>query len=366
MGSEEFDLVAECPKTQDIICANQSIRVNGEQLGKMLDIMVTDQKSSDHTRASIISQMANLAGTTADKVKQVLSGDVTFVPRRWLVGFAQALDVDLWDLYDAEADDTASYQDGNFEFGGPSAFSFFSKNEINLEKTAECGCGADETSEGSVDTKIDDSKLNTKEVDTMLCPKVEAAVTALIANESTQFIEADRKYLESLELIRLETFVPVKTSTEEVTETVNADATGEGTTNVEAKTDANEEEVSAKEPKVVEEETEVSSHTIDALLSGISNAEHKEVLTEAYNFLNETRMGFVTKITANSEFSEAELEGKQLSELRKINSLVENKSTAGSPKPKDDTNFGLANGSRTNVNEISNIPTVPILLAVPK
>ena len=353
-GSEEFDLVAECPETQNIICVNQSIRVNGVQLGKMLDNMVKDQKSDSVNRAGLISQMALFAGTTVDKVKQVLSGEVTFVPQRWLSGFAQALDVDLWDLYDAYAEDTADYRDENFEHS--SAFTFFSKEDISLKKTTECGCGADEANENSANV-INEGSNNEKEVVDMTCPKVVEAVANLIENENTRFVETDREFLESLELSKLELFVPIEVSTEETTETANTE------TVVKSETESNEEETAPKE-KPEETETKVSGHTIDDLLSGISNAEHKETLIEAYRFSNETRNNFVTKIIANSEFSVDELKGKQLTELRKINSLIEAKvSDTNATASTEDTNFGLANGSRTNVGDDLIIPVVPYLLA---
>ncbi len=370
-GLGEFDLVAECPKTQDLVCATQFIRVNGGQLGKMLDTMVKDQKSTDVNRAGLITSMAKFAGTTVDKVKQVLSGDVTFVPRRWLSGFAQALDVDLFTLYDAYDDDTASYQDENFE--NTNAFSFFSKKDMNLENATECGCGVDKTNKNSVNDVCEDSS-NKQETTNMLCPKVKAAVTDLIANESTRFTETDREFLESLELTRLELFAPVEVSTEsgDVTETVNADAVtkpeGDTTVNPVVDASANKEVPTPKDLLVaVDDETQVSDHTIAALLSGISNVEHRNTLTEAYKFHSEARNNCISKIIANSTFSEAELKGKPLSELRKINELIVAKpSGVDTIAPKDDTNFGLANGSRTNVDESGTIPIVPILLATPQ
>ena len=294
-----FDIWATCPDTDEPILSVHQLKVNGANLGTLLTQMITDQITNDRPRRTIVKSMADLAGTSTDKVKSIIAGEVEFLPHRWLQGFAQALDVSVWDLMLASDKDIQSFMDKNLptEPG--------TEQPVAMQAEGESKENAEE--ETGNETDLADVTINTEEVETM--PEIRELADAVLANEALSFTDEDREWLETLPEEKLQAMAakaPVETPEEEVVE----------------------------ETEVVEEEETVVAtppRTIADLLSTVENSALKSSLESMIRTNDEICKGLITEITGNSDFTEEELSGKSVSELKKLAALAASKQGDSTP-----------------------------------
>jgi hypothetical protein len=279
--------------------------------------MVTDQITSDRPRRTIIKDMADKAGTGVDKVKSIMLGDVEFIPNRWLQGFAQALDVSVWDLMMASDRDIQG-----------------TEQPFAMQADGESKENAEEDTGNETDSA--DVTLNTEEVETM--PEIRELADAVLANEALSFTDEDREWLETLPEEKLQAMAakaPVETPEEEVVE----------------------------ETEVVEEELEAVAtppRTLADLLETVENTSLKSSLEDVIRTNDEICTDLVSQITENSDFTEEELSGKSVSELKKLAALAAPKQGDSVP-----SYVGVGVPRQQQQEEQAGVPEPPKILTAP-
>jgi hypothetical protein len=318
-----FDIWAICPDTEEPILSVHQLKVNGANLGTLLTQMITDQITNERPRRVIIKAMADLAGTSVDKVKSIVSGDVEIIPNRWLQGFAQALDVSTWDLMYASDRDIQSFLDDKLPKPEAGTEQPFAMQAEEPKENAEEDTG-NETDSAEV-------TVNTEEVTTM--PEIRELADAVLANESLSFTDQDREWLETLPEEKLQAMIPQEP---EVVEEEPA-------------TEELEEEVVNTQPK-----------TIADLLATVENNSLKASLEEMIRTNDEICSGLISQITENSDFTEEELSGKSVSELKKLAALA-------APKQGDTTPSYVGAGvpRQQSTEEPKGVPEPPKILTAP-
>jgi hypothetical protein len=324
-----FDIWALCPETEEPILSVHQLKVNGANLGTLLTQMVTDQITSDRPRRIIIKDMADKAGTGVDKVKSIMLGDVEFIPNRWLQGFAQALDVSVWDLMMASDIDIQAFMEDKLP--NPEAST---EQPFAMQADGESKENAEEDTGNETDSA--DVTLNTEEVETM--PEIRELADAVLANEALSFTDEDREWLETLPEEKLQAMAakaPVETPEEEVVE----------------------------ETEVVEEELEAVAtppRTLADLLETVENTSLKSSLEDVIRTNDEICTDLVSQITENSDFTEEELSGKSVSELKKLAALAAPKQGDSVP-----SYVGVGVPRQQQQEEQAGVPESPKILTAP-
>lgn len=320
-----FDIWATCPDTEEPILSVHNLKVNGANLGTLLTQMITDQITNDRPRRTIIKSMADQAGTSTDKVKSIIAGDVEFLPHRWLQGFAQALDVSVWDLMIASDRDIQSFMDKNLPTDTSTEQPIAMQAEESTEENVEEGTGNE--------TDSAETTLNTEEVEVM--PEIRELADAVLANEALSFTDEDREWLETLPEEKLQAMAakaPVETPVEEVLE-----------------------EPETEEPEVVA----TPPVTVTDLLATVENTALKSSIEEMLRTNDEICAGLISQITENSEFTEDELSGKSVSELKKLAALAAPKESVSTPS------YVGAGVPRQQSAEDTGVPEPPKILTAP-
>lgn len=271
---------------------------NGANLSALLNKMIKDQTEADRPRRAILQQMADMAGVSKDKIQQVLSGDISFIPFRWLSGFASALDVDTWDLLQAANLDGKEFMIENL----PGFQAIFANNESGEDREDE--------------VNINEEPITNEEV-----------VEETVAEEPT---------VNETEL-RAEGCECPNRATEQTEEPVAQEA---------EELEANAEEPTANEPvaeEVIEAQPEaptanepVAPETLDEAIDTLPDPFKKQV-REALDVLLQVRQSLVESIKANSDFTEDDLDGYCIPKLQKLNNnLRKNAETdfGGRPLPR--------------------------------
>jgi DNA-binding Xre family transcriptional regulator len=339
----------------------EGLRVNGDNLSVLLGQMIKDQTTSDRPRRDIIKEMASQAGITKDKVKEILNGDVEFIPRRWLEGFAQALDMDLWDIIMAASADSISFIGDNLPAfqdaeDAPAVFS----ERIDEEE------GKNKISESSEEVEMENTEL----------------VDAIINSDENAFAEEDRETLQSLDTSFLEK-LGLATKEDEDKEDepeVQADHDCKCGKHVDNPEEAEEvveeevvdnqeetEEVTEEEPVLVAQEDQQEEVQAEVVEKEQSLEDYLNTLPEpfrntvesAIKLQNNRREALIAAIRENSEFTEEDLASESIEKLEKLAAL------AG--KDIDPTpDYSGQGGPRAHVQEENTVPPMqPIVLAKP-
>lgn len=318
----------------------QGIKVQGKNIAILLDKLIKDQITDDRPRRDIIKEMATQAGISKDKIKEILNGDIDFIPRRWLEGFASALSADMWDLMMVSGMDSFSFMEDNLpglEEGSLMAFNKQSDEEVVIDDNKD------------EKVKMEEEFMDTKEL-----------IDALIGNENNALAEKDRETLESLTKEFLERLMPTEEEELETQEEHECEC-GEHVENIEEE-GLVEEEVKVQEEELVEEEIKVQEDEIDEEDKEVDIDEYianlpesvKTIVQSALEAEKAKRKDLIERITANSELSEEELEEESLEKLHKLASLAKSE-----PEP----DFSGAGGPRSNVQDDSIPSPTPIMLA---
>ena len=269
--------------------------------------------------------MADQAGTSTDKVKSIIAGDVEFLPHRWLQGFAQALDVSVWDLMIASDRDIQSFMDKNLPTD--------TSTEQPIAMQAQDESKEDVEEETGNETDSAETTLNTEEVEVM--PEIRELADAVLANEALSFTDEDREWLETLPEEKLQAMAakaPVETPVEDVLE-----------------------EPETEEPEVIA----IPPVTVTDLLATVENTALKSSIEEMLRTNDEICAGLISQITENSEFTEDELSGKSVSELKKLAALAAPKESVSTPS------YVGAGVPRQQSAEDTGVPEPPKILTAP-
>jgi hypothetical protein len=266
-----------------------SFVTNGANLSALLNKMIKDQIEAERPKRTIIQQLADMAGISKDKVQQVLSGDVSFIPFRWLSGFASALNVDSWELLQAANMDGKEFMIKNL----PGFEAIFANKESGEDREDEVNNEEPIVNEEVVEETeeiIAEPVANELRVEECECPNrvAERAAEELVVEEPE--LEANSEVGEVVEAVAEE---PVVNET--------------------------------REPETLEEAI------------AILPAPFKKQIQEALNVLNEVRQSLVDSIKSNSDFTEEDLVDYCVPKLQKLNNNLRKNAEAdfgGRPLPR--------------------------------
>lgn len=279
VNSFGFDLKGEDSKPDKPITINlytpnnfsepepDSLINNGRNFSALLTKIIKDQITADRPKRDIIKQLAEKAGIPKEKVQEILDGNVSFIPYRWLEGFASALDVGPWDLLEAANLDGMEFIRDNLPA--------FQAQESDGEKSQE--------------VNMEDNK-------------------ELIENEEVVNKEESTEVSEELE-------------TQEETEPEVVETNEESTDEVEV----NEEELEPVVEDLIEEpDIPATPRTLDEFIDSAPEP-YKAQIREAFEVQAQVRSALTGSIVKNSEFNEEDLGNFSIGQLRKLNSSLKKK-----------------------------------------
>ncbi len=81
----------------------------GQKLALRLNRLIDDKASDTLQRSVIEAELANVAGTDVEVIRQTLQGEIVCPPLERLMGFASVLDVDVDELRSAAELDGCDY-----------------------------------------------------------------------------------------------------------------------------------------------------------------------------------------------------------------------------------------------------------------
>lgn len=201
--------------------------------------------------------------------------------------------------------------------------------QVKKSITYESVSNNQEKGEESMATRKDGKGADTQNSG---CPECKAVIDELIANESTNFTEENREFLDEMDLETLKLFRPVQKEEEPA---------------------VNEENKKGKEEPAVNEEKKEDTKPLTAQ-AYIENApaEIREVLNSAMNTHQNRKKDLVTQITANArnKFTKEQLTAKPLEELEMLAELA------------IDVNYEGQGGASHTQNEQKEEPlTIPVI-----
>jgi hypothetical protein len=324
------------------------LKVHGDNLSTLLNKIINDQNAGENRpKREIVKQMADLAGISKDQVQKVLNGDIDFIPRRWLEGFAQALDIDIWDMIIAANLDSMKFVEENLpgfkeRIDEPSVFSA-NLDEENIED--------------------DKSYEDTKEVKEIMTK--EEKVNNIIANEDNTFTEEDRDALGSLDenfLDKLGFTETEEVEEEPVTQEDHDCECGEHVETTEEEVVAQEEETTeeevvaqeeAVEEEVEEEEVVEEVPTLEDFLNSMPD-EMKNQVKSAITAQNAYKNKLISKIVENSELTPEELSEEPIEKLEKLASLT--------TKEEVQADYSGLGGPRAHSKDENEVPPTPAII----